>query len=174
MSASHDTEVVVFSSGPCREPDVAGQSDRGTHDSCPLPVVLLVTTLVASGCSDSSPTSPTPDAAPFSSTDLIVGTGAEATNGKTLTVHYTLWLYSSSAADHKGTQVQTTSGGSPYTFVLGAGRVIAGWDQGVPGMKVGGRRELVIPPSLGYGASAQQGIPANSTLVFDIDLLGVQ
>ena len=139
-----------------------------------LPVVLLVTTLVAVGCSDSSPAAPTPDAAPFSSTDLIVGTGAEATNGRTLTVHYTLWLYSASAANHKGTQVQTTIGGSPFTFVLGAGRVIAGWDQGVPGMRVGGRRELVIPPSLGYGSTAQQGIPANSTLVFDIDLLSVQ
>src|SRR5262245_10239207 len=109
-----------------------------------LPVVLLVTTLLASGCTNSSPAAPTPDAAPFSSTDLIVGTGAEATNGKTVTVNYTLWLYSASAADHKGTQVQTTAGGPPFAFVLGAGRVIAGWDRGVPGMKVGGRRELVI------------------------------
>jgi FKBP-type peptidyl-prolyl cis-trans isomerase FkpA len=139
-----------------------------------LPVVLLGTTLLVGACSDSSPAAPTPVNVPFSSTDLIVGTGAEATNGKTLTVNYTLWLYSETAADHKGTQVQTTVGGSPFTFVLGAGRVIAGWDQGVPGMKVGGRRELVIPPSLGYGSSAQPGIPANSTLVFDIDLLGVQ
>jgi FKBP-type peptidyl-prolyl cis-trans isomerase len=139
-----------------------------------LPLVLLVTTLVACGDSSSAPASPTPVAVPFSSTDLIVGTGAEATNGKTLTVNYTLWLYSASAADHKGTQVQTTVGGSPFPFTLGAGRVIAGWDQGVPGMKVGGRRELVIPPSLGYGAAAQPGIPANSTLVFDIDLLSVQ
>ena len=139
-----------------------------------LPVVLLGTTLLVGACSDSSPAAPTPVNVPFSSTDLIVGTGAEATNGKTLTVNYTLWLYSETAADHKGTQVQTTVGGSPFTFVLGAGRVIAGWDQGVPGMKVGGRRELVIPPSLGYGSSAQPGIPANSTLVFDIDLLGAQ
>jgi FKBP-type peptidyl-prolyl cis-trans isomerase len=139
-----------------------------------LPVVLLVTTLVACGDSGSPPASPTPAGVPFSSTDLVVGTGAEATNGKTLTVNYTLWLYSDSAADHKGTQVQTTVGGSPFMFALGAGRVIAGWDQGVPGMKVGGRRELVIPPSLGYGATAQPGIPSNSTLVFDIDLLGVQ
>ena len=139
-----------------------------------LPVLLLVTTLLASGCSESSPAAPTPDSAPFSSNDLIVGTGAEATNGKTLTVHYTLWLYSASAANHKGTQVQTTIGGSPFTFVLGLRQVIAGWEQGVPGMKVGGRRELMIPPSLGYGSAAQPGIPSNSTLVFDIDLLSVQ
>jgi FKBP-type peptidyl-prolyl cis-trans isomerase len=139
-----------------------------------LPLALLVTTLVACGDSSSSPASATPVAVPFSSTDLIVGTGAEATNGKTLTVNYTLWLYSTSAADHKGTQVQTTVGASPFPFTLGAGRVIGGWDQGVPGMKVGGRRELVIPPSLAYGAAAQPGIPANSTLVFDIDLLSVQ
>jgi FKBP-type peptidyl-prolyl cis-trans isomerase len=139
-----------------------------------LPVILLATTLAACGGSDSDPAAPTPVAVPFSSTDLVVGTGAEATNGKSLTVNYTLWLYSATAADHKGTQVQTTVGGSPFAFTLGAGRVIAGWDQGVPGMKVGGRRELVIPPSLGYGATAQPGIPANSTLVFDIDLLNVQ
>jgi len=139
-----------------------------------LPVVLVSTTLLVGACSDSSPAAPTPVNVPFSSTDLIVGTGAEATNGKTLTVNYTLWLYSDTAAAHKGTQVQTTVGGSPFTFVLGAGQVIAGWDQGVPGMKAGGRRELVIPPSLGYGSSAKPGIPANSTLVFDIDLLGVQ
>ena len=138
-----------------------------------LPFVLLVTTLVACGDSSSSPSTPTPVNVPFSSTDLIVGTGAEATNGRTLTVNYTLWLYSESASDHKGTQVQTTAGGSPFTFVLGAGRVIAGWDQGVPGMRVGGRRQLVIPPNLGYGSSAQPGIPANSRLVFDIDLLNV-
>jgi FKBP-type peptidyl-prolyl cis-trans isomerase len=139
-----------------------------------LPVVLLVTTLVACGCSSSSPAAPTPDVVPFSATDLIVGTGAEATNGKTLTVNYTLWLYSNSAVDHKGTQVQTTIGGSPFAFVLGAGRVIAGWEQGVPGMKEGGRRKLVIPPSLGYGAAAQPGIPSNSTLVFEIDLVSVR
>ena len=139
-----------------------------------LPVVLLATTVVACGDSSTSPAAPTPLGVPFSSTDLIVGTGAEATSGRTLTVNYTLWLYSESAADHKGTQVQTTIGASPFTFLLGAGRVIAGWDQGVPGMKVGGRRELVIPPNLAYGATAQPGIPANSTLVFDIDLLSVQ
>ena len=140
----------------------------------PVPVVLLVTALLACGCTGNSPSAPTPDSAPFSSTDIIVGTGAEATNGKTLTVHYTLWLYSASAADHKGTQVQTSVGGTPFPFVLGTRAVIAGWDQGVPGMRVGGRRQLVIPPSLAYGSTERQGIPANSTLVFDIDLLNVQ
>ena len=136
-----------------------------------LPVIVLATTLAA--CGSDSPAAPTPTVA-FSSTDLIVGTGAEAVNGKTLAVTYTLWLYSATAADHKGTQVQSNVGGQPFQFVLGTGQVIRGWDQGVPGMKVGGRRELVIPPNLAYGSTPQSGIPANSTLVFDIDLLGVQ
>ena len=135
--------------------------------------VMLLGTLAGCGGSDSSPAAPTPVVS-FSSTDIIVGTGTEATNGKTLAVNYTLWLYSDSAADHKGAQVQTTAGGSPFQFVLGAGQVIQGWDRGVPGMKVGGRRELVIPPSLAYGSSPPPGIPSNATLIFDIDLLNVQ
>jgi len=138
-----------------------------------LSVILLATTLAACGGSDSSPAAPTPAAA-FSSTDLIVGTGADAVNGKTLAVAYTLWLYSASAADHKGSQVQSNVGGTPFQFMLGAGQVIRGWDQGVPGMKVGGRRELVVPPDLAYGSTPPAGIPSNATLVFDIDLLGVQ
>jgi FKBP-type peptidyl-prolyl cis-trans isomerase len=138
-----------------------------------LPVILLATTLAACGSSD-SPSSPSPIDVPFSSVDLIVGIGPEATNGKTLAVTYTLWLYSATAVDHKGAQVQSNVGGTPFQFVLGAGQVIRGWDQGVPGMKVGSRRELTIPPSLGYGSTPQPGIPANSALVFDIDLLSVQ
>jgi FKBP-type peptidyl-prolyl cis-trans isomerase len=70
--------------------------------------------------------------------------------------------------------VQTTVGATPFSFQLGAGKVIAGWEQGVPGMLVGGKRTLTVPPSLGYGTTAQSGIPANSTLIFDIELLSVQ
>jgi FKBP-type peptidyl-prolyl cis-trans isomerase FkpA len=91
------------------------------------------------GCGGNDSTSPTPlPTAPFSSTDLVVGTGAEAVNGKRLTVNYTVWLYTDTTADHKGTQYQTTVGGTPFSFVLGTGQVIRGWEQGLVGMKVGG------------------------------------
>jgi len=108
-------------------------------------------------------------------TDVKVGTGAEATNGRSVTVHYTGWLYSETAANHHGSQFDSSvSRGVPFTFTLGAGSVIKGWDQGVVGMKVGGQRTLIIPPSLGYGALGNPPIPGNATLVFDIELLNVQ
>jgi FKBP-type peptidyl-prolyl cis-trans isomerase FkpA len=109
-------------------------------------------------------------------TDVKIGTGAEATPGQTVTVQYTGWLYSPTAADHHGTKFDSSRDrNDPFMFVLGAGQVIAGWDQGVAGMKVGGQRTLVIPPALGYGSSGAGGvIPPNATLVFDIELLGVR
>jgi len=109
-------------------------------------------------------------------TDVKVGTGADATNGKNVTVHYTGWLYRESAPDKKGTKFDSSvDRNQPFSFVLGAGTVIRGWDQGVPGMKVGGQRTLVIPPSLGYGSvGAAPYIPPNATLVFDVELLNVQ
>ena len=109
------------------------------------------------------------------STDVKLGTGTEATNGRTVSVHYTGWLYSESAADHHGTKFDSSvDRGQPFSFILGAGSVIKGWDQGVLGMKVGGQRTLTIPPSLGYGSAGVSGvIPANATLVFDVQLLGV-
>ena len=109
-------------------------------------------------------------------TDVKVGTGTEATTGKAVTVHYTGWLYSQTASDHHGTKFDSARDrNQPYTFVLGSGTVIKGWDQGVVGMKVGGQRTLIIPPSLGYGSAGYPGtIPGNATLVFDIELLGVQ
>jgi FKBP-type peptidyl-prolyl cis-trans isomerase len=109
-------------------------------------------------------------------TDVKVGTGAEATAGKTVSVHYTGWLYDANTADHHGTKFDSSRDrGEPFSFPLGRGRVIAGWDQGVAGMKVGGQRTLVIPPSLGYGSQGAGGaIPPNATLVFDVELLGVQ
>ena len=126
------------------------------------------------GCGSSSPTTPTPLNVPYSQTDLVVGTGAEAVNGKTLSVNYTGWFYSETAADHKGAQFDTSVGRGPFTFVLGNGAVIKGWDQGLVGMKVGGRRELVLPPDLAYGAAGYGQIPGNSTLLFDVDLVSVQ
>jgi len=101
--------------------------------------------------------------------DVAVGSGEEATAGRTAVVHYTGWLPDGKKFD------SSRDRGEPFSFPLGAGQVIAGWDQGVAGMKVGGRRKLVIPSELGYGASgAPPDIPPNSTLVFDVELLGVQ
>ena len=137
-------------------------------------VVSLLSATIA-GCGGSSSPAPTPvPNVPFSQTDLVVGTGAEAVNGKTLAVNYTGWLYDATKAEQKGTQFDTSTGRGPYSFVLGARQVIDGWDQGVPGMKVGGKRRLVIPPDLAYGASGRGSIPPNATLVFDIELLSVQ
>jgi FKBP-type peptidyl-prolyl cis-trans isomerase FkpA len=107
--------------------------------------------------------------------DLIAGTGAQATAGAKVTVHYTGWLYDRTKPDQKGGQFDSSrTGGQPFEFVLGAGQVIAGWDQGVQGMQVGGQRRLVIPASLAYGDSGAGGvIPPGASLVFDVELLDV-
>jgi len=101
--------------------------------------------------------------------DLKVGTGATATNGKTVTVHYTGWLASNGKKFDS-----SVDRGQPFMFELGAGHVIKGWEEGVAGMKVGGKRQLRIPPELGYGARGAGGvIPPNATLLFDVELLDV-
>ncbi|HUO75822.1 MAG TPA: FKBP-type peptidyl-prolyl cis-trans isomerase [Candidatus Paceibacterota bacterium] len=101
--------------------------------------------------------------------DVTVGTGAVATAGKTVSVNYTGWLTDGTKFD------SSLDRGTPFQFELGAGMVIKGWDEGVAGMKVGGERKLIIPASLGYGAAGAGGvIPPNATLVFDVQLLGVQ
>lgn len=135
-------------------------------------VVACAAIAAALAACGSSPTEPT--SAPFSQTDLRGGSGAEAAAGKVLTVHYTGWLYDGSKPDGKGVQFETSVGTTPFSFTLGFGGVITGWDQGLPGMKVGGLRRLVIPPSLAYGPVRNGPIPANSTLVFEIELLDVQ
>jgi FKBP-type peptidyl-prolyl cis-trans isomerase FkpA len=137
---------------------------------------LLVSTLLlaaaGSGCG-SSPAAPSANV-PFSQADLVVGTGTEATNGTLLTVHYAGWLYAEGQPESKGRLFDTSAGRQPFTFRLGARQVIQGWDLGVPGMKVGGIRRLIIPPDLGYGSSGSGSIPPNATLVFDVELLAVQ
>jgi FKBP-type peptidyl-prolyl cis-trans isomerase FkpA len=134
-------------------------------------VALVVVPAAIVGCE--SPTTPSAYA-PFSQTDVVVGTGATAAIGSSVTVNYTGWLYDSSKPDQKGLQFDSSVGFTPFTFTLGAGQVIKGWDQGVPGMNVGGLRRLVIPPSLAYGASRNAIIPPNATLVFEVQLLEVQ
>ena len=109
-------------------------------------------------------------------TDIKEGTGGLAEAGKNVVVHYTGWLFDAAAADNKGKKFDSSRDrGDPFRFSLGAGQVIQGWDKGVAGMKVGGQRTLVIPPELGYGARGAGGvIPPNATLVFDVELLGVE
>ncbi|TMH62981.1 MAG: FKBP-type peptidyl-prolyl cis-trans isomerase [Betaproteobacteria bacterium] len=109
-------------------------------------------------------------------TDTMVGTGAEAVSGKIAVVHYTGWLYDPSLADKKGRKFDSSlDRRSPFSFPLGGGRVIRGWDEGVAGMRVGGRRTLVIPPEMAYGSRGAGGvIPPDATLIFEVELVEVR
>jgi FKBP-type peptidyl-prolyl cis-trans isomerase FkpA len=136
-------------------------------------MAFLVT--ACGGDSDGSSSIPTAPSAnvPFSTVDVRVGTGTEATNGRTVTVNYALYHYSATAADNKGRLNQ--SGPLP-PFVIGGSQVIAGFSQATLGMRVGGLRRAIVPPNLAYGNNppATSGIQANETLVFEIELLAVQ
>jgi FKBP-type peptidyl-prolyl cis-trans isomerase FkpA len=107
--------------------------------------------------------------------DVVQGTGADAKPGP-VRVHYTGWLHDPARPEGKGAKFDSSvDRGSPFEFVLGAGQVIRGWDEGVAGMKVGGKRTLVIPPEMGYGARGAGGvIPPNATLLFDVELIEVR
>jgi len=131
--------------------------------------VCLLAAAFASGCSN-DPTSPSQSPA-FQKIDLALGNGAVAALGNTLTVNYSGWLYDPTKADFKGLPFDSSTG---FSFALGTGSVIAGWDQGLPGMNVGGVRRLVIPESLAYGSSRSGKIPPNAALVFDVTLTAVQ
>jgi len=137
-----------------------------------LPVLTLLLVVSCGGDDDNGPSLTPTTSAPYSQTDLVVGTGAVATSGSQVTVAYTGWLHDSGRPDAKGTQFDSRP---TFSFRLGTGAVIRGWDQGVPGMRVGGQRRLVIPPELAYGnQSPGAPIPPNATLVFDITLNNVQ
>jgi FKBP-type peptidyl-prolyl cis-trans isomerase FkpA len=136
-----------------------------------LPILALLMVAACGGNETIGPSVST-TSAPYSQTDLVVGTGATAAAGNLVTVAYAGWLHDSSKPDAKGSQFDSSSS---YPFPLGVGRVIRGWDLGVVGMRVGGQRRLVIPPDLAYGsAGAGSAIPPNATLVFDITLNNVQ
>jgi len=135
-------------------------------------LVLVLLPVVTAGCGD-SPSTPS-DYAPYSQIDLVFGEGASAETGKTLTINYNGWLYDSDAPDRKGVQFASSVTSGLMVFVAGSGEVIQGWEQGVIGMREGGIRRLVIPPSLGYGPNRYSIIPPNATLVFDLELLKVE
>jgi FKBP-type peptidyl-prolyl cis-trans isomerase len=127
---------------------------------------------------ESTPAAPAETAAPITElgkTDAAPGAGEPIANGQVAVVHYTGWLYDPTAPDHKGMKFDSSRDrGQPFRFPVGAGRVIAGWDQGVLGMKIGGQRTLVIPSQLGYGEGGGGPIPPNATLLFDVELLGIE
>jgi FKBP-type peptidyl-prolyl cis-trans isomerase FkpA len=144
-----------------------------------LPLFVLTLLVVSCGTSETSPTpdpvdnsAPQPEDAVMQIIDQQVGEGDEAVAGKTVEVHYTGWLY---VDGERGDKFDSSvDRGDPFQFGLGAGQVIRGWDEGVQGMKVGGKRELIIPPDMGYGATGAGGvIPPNATLVFEVELLKV-
>jgi FKBP-type peptidyl-prolyl cis-trans isomerase FkpA len=142
-------------------------------------VLGLALTLSLAACkrreeAPSAPAKADTSAVSFQKIDTTVGTGATATSGKRVTVNYTGWLYLPDAPQHHGEQFDSSVGRKPFTFQLGSGMVIPGWDQGVDGMKVGGKRTLVIPATLGYGAEGAGPIPPNANLIFDVELLDVQ
>ena len=135
--------------------------------------ILMMTILAAAACGSANAVGPTgTSAGVFTTTDLAVGTGATAAAGNRVTVNYAGWLYDTGKANGKGTQFDPGPG--PLNFVIGAGTLIKGFEQGVIGMRVGGQRRVIIPPELAYGSSPPtSSIPVNATLVFDLTLTSV-
>ena len=142
--------------------------DRGMKSRAAL---FILVGAVAAACGGNSPTQPSepPLNVPFSTTDLRVGTGTDLTAGRRGNLNYSLWLYSVTAADNKGTFYQ--SGTLPAT--ASGTDTVPGFAMGITGMKVGGLRRLIVPPNLAYGSAGQNPIPPNATLVFEVELLSV-
>jgi FKBP-type peptidyl-prolyl cis-trans isomerase len=150
---------------------------------CAFAMAALCTTAFEAAAQGTAPAASSPSLSKSSAMptelkkiDVKQGTGAEAVSGKPVVVHYTGWLYDPSKPDNKGAKFDSSRDrGQPFSFPLGGGRVIRGWDEGVAGMKVGGQRTLVIPPQMAYGERGAGGvIPPNATLIFDVELLEVK
>ena len=134
--------------------------------------LAIIGSAIMSDDSEAQSTKPVVTSSGLQVIDTKPGTGATPKKGQNVSVHYTGWLYQNG---QKGKKFDSSvDRGDPFRFPVGAGRVIAGWDEGVGSMKVGGKRTLIIPPGLGYGANGAGGvIPPNATLIFDVELLGV-
>lgn len=142
----------------------------------------MAVALFAVACNDDgggSPTDPSQVNVEFSTTDLVVGTGPNAGPGNRATLNFELWLYNPAGTASKGTRIQGSFDASPQSpggivgpveFVIGSGGILTGFDQGVRGMRVGGKRRMYLPPNLAYGAQGAQGIPPNASLVFEVEL----
>ncbi len=141
--------------------------------ACAVVALAIIAAATPFGRSDAATNQVTEMPNGLKYTDTKIGDGATAAAGNKVSVHYTGWLFYNGA---KGAKFDSSvDRGQPFQFTLGAHQVIAGWDEGVAGMKVGGKRTLTIPPELGYGARGAGGvIPPNATLIFDVELLGVQ
>lgn len=135
----------------------------------------LLALLTLAGCTDPGPP-PGGSVAELQRIDEVVGSGALASKGKTVTVHYTGWLFDEKAQHQRGKKFDSSlDRGEPFSFLLGDGQVIKGWDEGVAGMQVGGKRTLLIPARYGYGRrGAGRVIPPNASLVFEVELLDVK
>ena len=142
----------------------------------PLPAILAALAVLLAACHGSPVPSAQPALHAFEIDELKTGAGDPIAAGRIAVVDYTGWLYDAAAADHRGRIFDSSrASGSPLRFPLGVGQVIAGWDRGVAGMRVGGRRLLTIPPDLAYGASGAGGvIPPDATLIFDVELVAIQ
>jgi len=138
-------------------------------------VAALILGLFAA-CTEKPAEAPASPVTSLEIVDLKAGAGASIAAGQQAVVHYTGWLYEASAPDKKGKQFDSSlSSGEPFRFAVGAGQVIKGWDQGVVGMKIGGRRRLTIPADLAYGDNGAGGtIPPGATLVFEVELMGIE
>jgi peptidylprolyl isomerase len=143
---------------------------RQIHSRCRgalVAALIIACALTLAGCGQKSGGEVT-TASGLKYVDEVVGTGDKPRLGKSVTVHYTGWL-------ENGTKFESSvDRGQPYTFQIGTRSVIAGWDEGILSMHVGGKRKLIIPPDLGYGAQGSGKIPPNATLIFEIELLGVK
>ncbi|CAN7282290.1 FKBP-type peptidyl-prolyl cis-trans isomerase [Pseudoxanthomonas sp. LjRoot143] len=138
-------------------------------------LLLAVSLTLLAACAPAGPP-PGGSVADLERIDTLAGTGAVATSGSDVSVHYTGWLYDENAPQQRGMKFDSSvDRGKPFTFLLGAGQVIRGWDEGVAGMKIGGKRTLKIPADLGYGSKGAGGvIPPGASLVFDVELLDVK
>lgn len=184
LAACGDKAATTGAAPEQKAAETAAASQPATTATTTTTTTTTATTEAAATTSTAA-AAPAPTAAPaatstvtsLQSTDTSAGTGAEAVSGKAVAVHYTGWLYDESAADKHGTKFDSSvDRGEPFEFTLGNKDVIQGWDEGVVGMKVGGKRTLVIPASMAYGETGAGGglIPPNATLVFDVELLEVK
>ena len=140
--------------------------------TCVFAIVIVGSSIVTDTSGAQTASAPITTSSGLQVIDTKPGSGAQPRAGQTVTVHYTGWLYENGA---KGKNDSSVDRNEPFEFPVGTGRVIKGWDEGVGSMKVGGKRTLIIPPQLGYGARGAAGvIPPNATLIFDVELLGVK